>query len=183
MNYNEIVNLWQQGRTKWFDYEFEVGKIGNLIFSYFQHELGLDETNKNEKYLKKFPEKDSKSEKLETTLYSAPGCVELKQNGWASFCIRLLVEIDEKTWPKNSFSFVLNIKRIDTEWLVKLFPEDESPVQLKKIPDLSQIDDKEERLKILYSDPGLVKLFEKFCEAIKFQTIDNLDNWLKQEDK
>lgn len=182
MDYKEIVDLWEQGRSNWRDYEFEVGRIGNLIFQFFEYKLGIEEINKNEKYLKKYPEKDSDSEKLETTLYSAPGCVEFKKNGWATFCLRLLVEINENTWPKNRFTFTLNIKKADNKWLVKLCSEDTKFFELSMIPDLSNVQ-QEERLNVLYSDPGLIQLWEEFCKAMRFQTIDNLQNWLSQEDK
>ncbi len=183
MDYNEIVELWNQGRENWFNYKFEVSKVGNLIFSYFEKRLGIQEKNENEKYLKKYPEKESKNEKLETTMYSASGCVEFKDNGWSSFCIRLLIEKDENTWPKSYYAFTICIKQKEDKWLVKLDPAKDDFVELQKLPVLDENQTVEEREKILFSDPGLEKLWESFIFAIKCLTVDNLSIWLNQEDK
>lgn len=182
MDYNEIVNLWNQGREKWFNYRFDVANIGSLIFSYFEKQLGLQEKNETEKYLKKFPEKDLKNEKLENTSYSSSACVEFKQNGWASFCIRLLIEKNANTWPKSSYVFTIYIKRKGDKWLVKLDPEKDEIVELRMLPALTDEQTIEEREKILYSDPGLEKLWNSFVAAIKCLTVNELTIWLEQED-
>ena len=55
MDYKEIVDFWEKGREKFFDYQFEVGKIGNLIYGFLEYKLNIKDQNKNEKILKKFP--------------------------------------------------------------------------------------------------------------------------------
>ena len=182
MDYKEIVDFWEKGREKFFDYQFEVGKIGNLIYGFLEYKLNIKDQNKNEKILNKFPEKDAKNEKLLTTMYSPIGCVELKDNGWATFCLKLLVEINENTWPKSNFAFVLNIKQKGEKWLIKLCNENDEIIEINSIPNLSNIENSEERIKKLYSDPGLEKIWERFCVVIKNMTIDQFDNWLNQEE-
>ena len=54
MNYKEIVEMWEKGREKFFDYQFEVGRIGSLIYGFLEYKLNIKDQNKNEKILKKF---------------------------------------------------------------------------------------------------------------------------------
>lgn len=183
MNYKEIVEMWEKGREKFFDYQFEVGRIGSLIYGFLEYKLNIKDQNKNEKILKKFPEKDAKNDKMLTTLYSPVGCVELKDNGWATFCIKLLIEISENTWPKSNFAFLMNIKQQGEKWLIKLCSEKDDIIEIHQIPDLSDIEDSEQRMNKLYSDPGLEKIWEKFCSVIKNMTINQFDIWLNQEEK
>ena len=46
MDYKEIVDFWEKGREKFFDYQFEVGKIGNLIYGFLEYKLNIKDLHK-----------------------------------------------------------------------------------------------------------------------------------------
>jgi len=160
MNYSDLVQLWNKGREKWRDYEFEVGKIASFVHKYFLDKLEIN-TEEKQKYLLLIPLKEKDNEKLRTTWYAPYACVEFVEKGWANVGLLLLIEINENTWPKKQFLFTLSIKRSDDKWLVKIAEDG--------IEHIISSDFKNEELE---------PLWEEFVSLLKFQTIDQLENWL-----
>lgn len=75
----------------------------------------------------------------------------------------ILIEKDKNTWPKSNYKFYINIKRLsDGKWNVFL-AEDGKTFTISNEPT-------EEELK---------PIFEEFIDILKFNTLDQLDNWLK----
>ena len=161
MNYSDLVQFWDEGRKKWRDYEFEVGKIAASIHKYFLDKLEINTEEKRE-YLLLIPLKEKDNEKLRTTWYAPYVCVEFLDKGWANVGLLLLLEKDKRAWPKKQFLFTLSIKKQKDNWLLKI--ADDGTEHSVKI-DLQQAD--------------LEPLWNEFTGLLKFQTIDQLENWLK----
>lgn len=79
MEYKDLVQMWEDGRKKWEEYRWDVGKIAAFIAQDFATRLNI--TDKN--ILKLFPESESDDQKVNNSLFSPIACVEFKDNGWA----------------------------------------------------------------------------------------------------
>lgn len=160
MNYQEIVGLWKQGRENWHDYELKVGAVAQRIYNFFCLKLELQDDNK-ERYLKLLPPTEKDDEKIRTTSWSAPGCVEFQDDGWSTVGLLLLLERSETSWPKNQYRFYLNIRYNGTDWKVKIAEDG-------KLHNISNE----------YTEDELNPIWIEFLELIKHQTIDSLNIWL-----
>lgn len=158
MEYKELVQMWEDGRRKWEKYKWAVGGIAAFIENEFRDRLNITDEN----IIRLFPESESDEQKLNSMTYAPYACVEFKDEGWSSVGLIILLEKNKNTWPKSNYKFYMNIKRLhDGNWNVRL-AEDGKTYTVSATPSKKDID----------------PIFEEFIDILKFNTIDQLDNWL-----
>lgn len=159
MDYKELVEMWGEGRKKWQEYSWAVGEVADFILQGFMRRLNISD----ERIIRLFPESESDEHKIDTTMYSPYACVEFKDNGWSTVGLVILLEKNKQSWPKSNYKFYIKIKRLpEGKWNVVLTEDG-------KIFTISENFLEEE------IDP----IFEEFIDVLKYNTINQLDNWLK----
>ena len=164
MDYKDFVNLWKDGNEKWQNYKFEVGSVAVRLRALFAKQLKINEKSVD-KYLQLFPLSEMDEEKIRRTLYSPHACVDFIEAGWAHVGLKLLLEYSENSWPKNQFIFTISIKKKSNSWTVKIADDGQS-----------------HNLPLEFSEEDLLPIWNEFESLFRHQTIDRLDNWLKQDD-
>lgn len=119
MKYKEIVKLWSDSRTAWFEYNISVGMAAGKVFK------NIKEIMEVEDRLIRLINPDDDDEKVSKTEYSPVGAIIKDNDGWTRFGILLTLETDKNTFPKNNYKFIPRIKRTDNGWKVKFFQDSE----------------------------------------------------------
>ena len=160
--YEELVSYWLDGKYKWDKYKDDIQCYATGIRNYFLKQLNIGDAH----YLKMFNPKDTDTSVIEKESYPLEKKVDLSDDGWGKIGMRLLLERDKVTFPKDQYLFTIKIKIVGKKWFVKL-----SETSIEHSFDVYERNDQNN-----YS-----QLWEEFVKYFREQTLNDFDNWLSRK--